>query len=194
MSSLGMVRIGIWVIEPLRPATTAGALVERGQVAVEIAGIALAAGHLAAPAGQLAQRLGIVGHVGQDDQHVMSCSKARNSARVSATRGVMMRSTGGSSARFRKIAVWLSAPLSAKLCGRNRPCRATRPAPRRRGELLVAVGQVGLARDLRGQLVVRQARAGEDGQLLPTDQRIHAVDGRDAGLDQVAGIDLARPG
>ena len=45
-------------------------LVEAGEVRVEIAGITLAAGDLALGGGELAQGLGIAGHVGHDHQHV----------------------------------------------------------------------------------------------------------------------------
>jgi len=45
-----------------------------------------------------------------------------------------------------------------------------------------------LGRDLGGQLVGRQPRPGEDGQLLPARQRVQAIDGRDAGLDELAGM------
>ena len=54
------------------------------------------------------------------------------------------------------------------------------------GELDVLAQELGLADDLRGDLVVRQAVAAEDRQLLPAHQRVHAVDGGDAGLDEVA--------
>ena len=35
---------------------------------------------------------------------------------------------------------------------------------------------------------MRQTGAGEDGQLLPADQSVQAVDGRDAGLDELVGV------
>ena len=45
-----------------------------------------------------------------------------------------------------------------------------------------------LAGDLRGEARVRQAGAGEDGQLLPADERVEQVDGGDARLDELVGI------
>jgi hypothetical protein len=48
--------------------------------------------------------------------------------------------------------------------------------------------QRGLAHDLRRQLVVRHTGAGEERQFLAAQQGIHAVDGRDAGLDVIARI------
>ena len=50
----------------------------------------------------------------------------------------------------------------------------------------------GLAHDLGRQLVVRQAAHGEDGELLPPDQGVHAVDGRDPRLDELLGIGAGR--
>ena len=52
------------------------------------------------------------------------------------------------------------------------------------GELLARLDPR-LADDLRGELVGRKARAGEDRQLLPADQRVQPVDGANAGLDEV---------
>jgi len=45
-----------------------------------------------------------------------------------------------------------------------------------------------LTRDLRGQLVGRQARSGEDRQLLAADQADQRVDRADAGLDELLGL------
>jgi hypothetical protein len=45
-----------------------------------------------------------------------------------------------------------------------------------------------LPRDLGGQLVGRQARAGEDRQLLAAHQADQRVDRRDAGLDELLGL------
>jgi hypothetical protein len=47
-----------------------GALVQRRQVGVHVAGVAAAARDLLAGAADLAQRFAVVGHVGEDDQHV----------------------------------------------------------------------------------------------------------------------------
>ena len=43
------------------------------------------------------------------------CSNARYSATVSATFGVIRRSTTGSFARFRNMATWSATPLSSKV-------------------------------------------------------------------------------
>ena len=71
MSSPGMVRMGIWVTEPLAALDDTGALVQAGQVRIQVAGEALTAGDLALGGGELAQSLAIAGHIGQDDQHVL---------------------------------------------------------------------------------------------------------------------------
>ena len=42
--------------------------------------------------------------------------------------------------------------------------------------------------DLGGDARMGQAAPGKDGQLLAADERVHAVDGRDAGLDELGGI------
>ena len=45
--------------------------------------------------------------------------------------------------------------------------------------------------DLRGEVVRRQAGAGEDRQFLAADQRVQSVDRRDAGLDELGGLGAA---
>ena len=47
---------------------------------------------------------------------------------------------------------------------------------------------LGLARDLRGKVGVGQTRAGEDGQLLTTYQRIQTIDGGNARLNELRGV------
>ena len=47
----------------------------RGKVGVQVAGIAAAAGDFLACGGDLAQRLGVVGDIGQDDQDVHALLK-----------------------------------------------------------------------------------------------------------------------
>ena len=61
------------------------------------------------------------------------------------------------------------------------------------GKVALAVQDLRLSRDLRGQLRVRQARAGEDRQLLPAHERVESVDARNAGLDKLVGV-VARRG
>ena len=50
----------------------------------------------------------------------------------------------------------------------------------------------GLAHDLGRQFVVGQAAHGEDGELLPPHQGVHAVDGGDPRLDELLGIGAGR--
>jgi len=49
--------------------------------------------------------------------------------------------------------------------------------------------QAGLAADLRRDLVVRQAGGRKDRDLLATRDAVHGVDGRDARLDHLLGVD-----
>ena len=65
------------VMEPSLAELAPGALVHGGKVGVEIAGVAAAARHLLARGGHLAQGLGVVGDVGQDDQHVHALLKGQ---------------------------------------------------------------------------------------------------------------------
>ena len=56
------------------------------------------------------------------------------------------------------------------------------------GKLLPLPDDGGLSGDLGGEHVVRHPRAGEDGELLAPDEGQHAVDYRDASLDEVGRI------
>ena len=57
------------------------------------------------------------------------------------------------------------------------------------GKFLIAVcAQGSLLYDLCCQLVVGKPVSGEDGELLSADQGGKPVDGRDSGLDKVAGV------
>ena len=58
------------MIEPFAALDATGALVDGREVGVEVAGVAAAAGDFLARGGDLAQRLAVVGHVGEDDEHV----------------------------------------------------------------------------------------------------------------------------
>lgn len=49
--------------------------------------------------------------------------------------------------------------------------------------------ETGLSTDLGGDFVVRQTGGGEDGNLLTTSDGVHDVDGGNAGLDHLLGID-----
>ena len=61
------------------------------------------------------------------------------------------------------------------------------------GEVALAVQNLRLSRNLRGQLRVRQTRTREDGQLLPADKGVQTVDARNAGLDELVRV-VARRG
>ena len=72
ISSPGMDRIGIWVMEPFFPLIRPGALVQRRQVGVHVPWVATTAGNFLTGGADLSQRLAVVGDIGQDDQHVVS--------------------------------------------------------------------------------------------------------------------------
>jgi len=166
-----------------------GALVERGQVTVEIPGVPLPAGHLPALRGEFAERLAVVGHIRHDDQHVhipvegQELGQRQGHARghdalhgrvigeVQEHRRVRER------AGFRKGGAEELGVVVLDAHGTKDD-----------GKALVARGDARLAGDLGGQFVVRQPSAGEHRQFLPADEGVHAVDGGDARHDEVARI------
>ncbi len=56
------------------------------------------------------------------------------------------------------------------------------------GELLVGPEHLAWRAICAASCGMRQAGAGEDRQLLPADQRVQPVDGRDAGLDELVRV------
>ena len=197
MSSPGIVRIGSCVKRARPAADAARALVERGEVGVHVARVALAARDLAVARRHLAQRLAVVGHVGEDDQHVPSFVERE----VLGRRQRVARRRAGAACPARRrgsgtCAVWPSAPLdsiasrncSAVSCGTPMPAKTIAKLSSR-----CVAAQPRPLGDLGGQPVVRQAARGEERQLLSAHEAVHHVDGRDAGLDEIARQARARP-
>ena len=168
-----------------------GALVQAGQVRIQVAGEALTAGDLALGGGELAQSLAIAGHIGQDDQHVLVQVKGQvlghrqGGARGDDTLddGVVGQVQQHDHALHRAAALERLPEVSGHVI-------LDAHSGKDDGEVR-AIGHAGLTDDLDGQLVVLHAGAGEDGQLLAADQRGQAVDGRNAGVDVVTRIHTA---
>ena len=100
MSSSGMVRMGIKVMEPSLPC--AAPLSYGGKVGVEVSEVAAAARTLFG-SGNLAQCLGIVCDVRQNDQDMHILLEGQVFGSRKGHSGVAIRSTAGSLARFVKI-------------------------------------------------------------------------------------------
>ena len=168
---------------------TAGALVDGGQVAVEIAGITFPEGSLAAGAGELSQGLAVIRHVRQDheDMHPLLKGKVLGQGQGDPRgdeafdgRGIgQTQEQGGvcEDARF--------------LQGVDEKLRHIEFDAHRRkddDELFLGGQNPGLPRDLGGNEVVRHAAAGKNRKLLAADQGVHPVNGGDAGLNEVPGV------
>ena len=183
-------------LDPSRP------LVERGQIGVEIARVALARGDLAPRGRDLAQGLAVVGHVRKDDEDVHAHLVGQVlGGREGASRrdepldggavgegeehhdaGQDARALEGVDEEARDVV--LDAHPDEDDGERLGVARAG--GRRGRGEYLR------LPDDLGREPVMRQAVARENRQLLPADQGVHPVDGRDARLDEVPRIDSGR--
>ena len=155
ISSFGMVRIGICVTEPFLP-HDAGALVQGGQLAVQIARIALSGRDLALGGGELrASPPRRRSYPSGSPGCAYPCSKARYSAAVKRTFGVMIRSTIGSLARLKNMNTWCRTPDSAKVRLKIPPRRCYAHGGKDDSEFLIAVSRSETtADDLRGQLVM----------------------------------------
>ena len=161
-------------------------LVHRGQVRVRVPGVSASAGDLFAGRPDLSERLRVVRHVRHDDEDVHADLV-----------GEILRGGEGHSRG--------DEPLDRRVVGQvqeqdgapKRP-RAfevvhedagllMRDAHRRKhhAEGLLRPEDLRLAGNLQCDLVVRQARAREERQLLASNERVEPVDRRDAGLDEL---------
>jgi hypothetical protein len=192
----------------LRALDPARALVERGQVGIEVARVALARGNLAARRGDLAERLAIVGHVREDDQYVhpqvvgevFRGGEGAARRHEALDRGAVgegeehdharedARALEGVDEEARHVVLDAHAReddregvASADMAGAAGVDRA-----RAGGE------DPRLPHDLGREPVVGQAVAREDRQLLSSDEGVHPVDGRYPGLEEVPRVDAGR--
>ena len=169
----------------------AGTLVDGREVGVHVAGIAAATRDLFARGRDLAQRLAVVRHVREDDEHlhvllereVLGDGQRAARREQPLDRGVVGEVQEEDDSLERAGLLELLHE-EARL--------AVRDAHRAEddGELLAGLDPR-LADDLSGELVGRKARAREDRQLLAAHERVQPVDRADAGLDEVGGL-LAR--
>ena len=167
----------------------AGPLVDGGQVGIEVARVAAATRHLLAGGRDLAQGLGIVGHVRQDyqDVHVLLIGEVfgggqghpgRGDAFDGRVVGQVYEDHGPfNGARPMEVADKIIRFFESDAHGRED-----------HGEPSLGPEHLGLPRDLGRQPRMRQAGGGEDGQLLSPYQGVEPVDGRDTGLDEFGRI------
>ena len=169
---------------------TARSLIHGGQVGVQVAGVAAAAGNLLTGGGDLAECLGVVGDVGQNDQHVHIALKGQVLGGGQSHTGGGDTLDGGiggqvdeedgtvDSARLLEVGDEEVGLLEGDTDGGED-----------HGELGVGAAHLSLAGDLGGQVCVGQTRAREDGELLTADEGIQSVDGGDTRLDELGGVE-----
>ena len=168
----------------------AGPLVNRREIGIEIAGISLPAGDFPFGSGEFPQRLGVSGHIGENDENVHVQIEGEVFRRGQSAAGgedpfdnriageVQEHGYPAEDAAILKGAAEVIGHVVGHAHGGEHD-----------GKVRAAfVRDLGLAGDLGGQLIMAHARAGENRQLLAPDQGHHTVDGGDAGFDVVAGI------
>src|SRR2546427_5375913 len=164
-------------------------LVDRREVGVCVAGISPASRHFFACGADLAERLRIVRHVCQDDEDVHAdlvreiLGRCQRHPRrdESLDRGVVREVEEQGRPLQGAGAVEVVHEDAGVLVG-DAHCRKDD------AERVLAAEDLRLPRDLQSDLVVRQARAGEQRKLLTADQGVQPVDRRDAGLDELGGM------
>ena len=169
--------------------TAAGALIERGQVGVQVAGVAAAARNFLLRRGDLTQSLSVVGDIGQDDQHLHVLFKGQVLGRGQRHTRSGDTLDGGVVGKVREHDRAVNGSGAAELLNEvlgflERDADGSEDD----GEILVVAQHLRLTRDLRGQRGVRQAGRREDRQLLAADEGVQAVDGGNAGLDELCRV------
>ena len=173
--------------------TAAGAFIQRCKVGVEVAGVAAAAGDFLLRSGNLAQRLGVVRDIGQDDKHLHIFLEGqilgggqRHTRRCNT---LDSRVVGEVREHDRAVDGAGAAELLNEVLGFLEG-DADRGKDNR--EVFTVAQHSCLTRDLRGQRCMRQAGRGEDRQLLAADEGVQTVNGRDAGLDELCRVGACR--
>ena len=167
----------------------AGTLVHGSQVGVQVAGVAAAAGDFLLSRRNLTQSLGVVGNVGENDQHVHVLLKGQ------ILRGGQGHTGGGDTLDGRVVGQvgeqngTVNGAGALKLADEElRLLEGDTDGSEDHGEVGLAVQHLGLTGDLSSQCGVGQTGTGEDGQLLTTNQSVQAVNGGDARLDKLVGV------
>ena len=168
----------------------AGPLVDGGQVGVQVARIAPAARHLLLGGRHLTEGLGVVGDVGEDDQHVHILLEGQVLRGGEGHAGCGDTLHGGVVGQVGEQHRPVDGAGAAELLDEEVGLlKGDADGGEHHGEVARVVPQhLGLPGDLGGQLGVGQAAGGEDGQLLAPHQGVQPVDGGDAGLDEFLGV------
>jgi len=163
-------------------------LVDRCKVGVHVAGVSTPAGDLLAGRPDLPEGLAVVGHVRQDDENVHREFEGK------VLRGGEGESRGDDPFHGRVVGEveedhgTLEGTRPLEIC-HEMVCLLLRDPHRGEdhGKGLLGPEHLGLAGDLEGDVVVGEACAREDRELLPADEGVHPVDGGDARLDELLG-------
>mmetsp|Transcript_9925 Transcript_9925/g.23506 ORF Transcript_9925/g.23506 Transcript_9925/m.23506 type:complete len:392 (-) Transcript_9925:217-1392(-) len=175
---------------------TSGTLVDGGKIGVHVAGVTTTAGNLLTGGGNLAERIGVGGHVGEDDQDVKVALVGKVLGRGEGKTGGNDTLDGGIVGEVEEKGRALHGTglleIGAEETG---GLHVDTHGTEDDGEvLLVSIDGVllldegGLAGNLGGDLVVGKTGGGEDRDLLSTSDGVHDVDGGDTGLDHGLGV------
>jgi len=167
----------------------AGAFVHRRQVRVEVARIAAPSRDLLTRGRDLAQGLGVEGHVDQDDQdvHVQVEGEVLGAGQGEPRRRDAL--DGRLVGQVEEQDGPLERPGVAEVLDEEiRLFEGDAHGAEDDREFSLPGQDLGLPGDLGGDPRMGQAARGEDRKLLAADERVHAVDRRNARLDELGGI------
>lgn len=186
--------MGIWVIEPSFPRMRPGALVQGGEVGVQIPRISPPPGDLPPRGGNFAERLRVIGDVRHDDEHVHSQIEGEILRTGERHAGGGDAFDGGVVGEIGKEHRPLDRARTAEIVHEIlRFLEGDTDGGKHDGKFAVSAPHLCLAGDLCREFGVRQAAHREHGQLLSAHEGIQSVDGGDARLNKFVGI-IARGG
>ena len=170
--------------------TAAGPLIQGSQVGIQVAGETAATGDLLLGGGDLAESLCVVGDVGHNDQHLHPLFKGQ------VLRGSQGHAGGGDTFHSRVVGQVAEQHGTVNGTGALELAdeelgllKGDADGSEHHGEVGAFITQnLGLPGNLGRQVGVGQAGAGEDRQLLAADQGVQAVNGGNAGLDELVGV------
>ena len=177
------------MIEPGFVADAPSAFVDFRQIGIEVAGVPFAGRHVALGRSDLAERFSIVRHVGHNHEDVQI--EIESEVLRYGKRGARQDETfdGGFVGEIEEHHNLAEhAAVGESFAEKTRIGVGHAHRGEHHGEVGFPAWQPGLTHDLRGETVVRQARAGKNRQLLPTHQDVETIHRRQPGLYEFARV------
>ncbi|MPM66322.1 hypothetical protein SDC9_113229 [bioreactor metagenome] len=168
---------------------SARSFIHAGKVGIQIAGVAAPSGDFFSGSGDFAKGFCVIRNVRDDNQHVhakLICQIFRCGDRHARGRDAF---DGGIIREIDKRNRLFNCARLSKIADEEiRFFKRDADRGKHDGEILIRAKHPCLARNLRGEVSMRQAGAGEHRQFLSANQRVEPVDRGDTRLNELAGV------